>query len=164
MINNAKINDQINYKDNIRKGLIWGIFISLFIVLYNILGAVVMYNIIGFNPFLDINKWIGGVILIGFTEEILFRGYLLQRVATYIKFWTANIVVSLLFLAIHFPIWYIKGDEVASGRIEWLCLGLFVFVFSIAQGYVLEKSQSLWSCILIHSVNNFIASALILSI
>jgi len=158
--------DKLKYlklNNNVKKGFMWGIFISIVTVLYNITGAVVMYNNIGFNPLFDINKWIGGVILIGFTEEVLFRGYFLQRAATNMKFWIANIVVSLLFLAIHFPIWYAKGSEVASGGMEWLCLILFVFLFSIVQGYVLKKSQSLWPCIMMHSVNNFMANALILS-
>jgi len=44
-------------------------------------------------------------LLIGIIEEIPYRGFMLQKLAERLGFWRANLITSLLFLAIHLPGW-----------------------------------------------------------
>ncbi|WP_079506945.1 CPBP family glutamic-type intramembrane protease [Mesobacillus jeotgali] len=71
------------------------------------------------------------------------------------RFWIANTITSLLFVAIHFPIWFYKGlfefPSIFSSIIT-------IFVLSIIFGVVYKKSNSLWSVIMIHSFYNFLVS------
>jgi len=87
-------------------------------------------------------------------EEILMRGFILNKLRELTGFWKANIVTSLLFVAIHWPGWIlINGDEFAL----MLKMSLEIFVLSILLGYLLQKTNSLWPCIILHGVNNLIS-------
>jgi len=97
--------------------------------------------------------------LVGFTEEILFRGFFLQRIASYTKFEFANIITAILFLLIHFPGW-IALNALPTGVFLKIALFSFILIFSIVQGYVFKKTESLWVCIVIHSINNFVSYSL----
>jgi CAAX protease family protein len=51
------------------------------------------------------NSILGTSLLIGFVEEIPYRGFVFQKFRERLSFWLANLVSSLLFLAIHLPGW-----------------------------------------------------------
>ncbi|MFB1049799.1 lysostaphin resistance A-like protein [Paraliobacillus sp. JSM ZJ581] len=89
------------------------------------------------------------------TEEIVFRGFLLRKLMDFYKFWIANIITALLFVSIHFPIWFYKG---LFGFPYILSSILTVFVLGIIFGFVYKKSNSLWSVIIIHSLYNLLVS------
>ena len=147
-----------DFRNSIRFSVIAGIFI----ISYNLLTEYLFFGKFSINPFFDIDKWVNGVILVGFTEEILFRGYFLQQIGCYFTFWTANFITSVLFLLIHFPIWYVHATTIVSGYGEWVGLITFIFGFSMAQGYLFKKSNSLWPCILMHAINNFMVNAFVI--
>jgi uncharacterized protein len=65
----------------------------------------VLSDSIKFNIYFEASKWIKGVTLVGFTEEILFRGFFLKKIASFLKFGFANTFTAVLFLLIHFPGW-----------------------------------------------------------
>lgn len=140
-------------------GVKWAVCVSLFFVAYQFIGTIVIGEELRFNLDFAANKWIKGVILVGFTEEILFRGFLLQKIAAYINFGLANLITSLLFLFIHFPGWLALNMLPATLFLK-IALFAFIFIFSMMQGYVLKKTDSLWVCIVIHSINNLAANAL----
>jgi len=111
-----------------------------------------------FNPFFGLESWIGGVLLIGFTEEIVFRGFLLQKFEEIMDSKYANLLTAVLFLLIHFPKWYMQGNLfVAEFMVNSV---LFMLLFSVLMAVLLKKTNSLWTCILIHSANNFAMFAL----
>lgn len=151
----------LKLNNNMRFAIVWSVIASLFIISYNLLMEYVFYGKFKINPYFDVNKWISSVLLIGFTEEILFRGYFLQELQHYFEFKVANFYTSLLFLVIHFPIWYAQSSQIANGLMEWIFLMTFVFWFSIVQGYLFKQSHSLWPCITMHMINNFLVSAII---
>ena len=99
-------------------------------------------------------SWIGAVVLIGFTEEIVFRGFILQNIKKLAKYNTANILTSILFVLIHFPGWYANG--LFKNPPTVISSMLFIFSFSYLMGYAFKKTNSLWTCIFLHSLNNFI--------
>lgn len=85
--------------------------------------------------------------LIGFFEEIPFRGFMLRKLQEQFGFWSANVLSSLLFLAVHIPGWSLLHMLSGSLAVVIFALG---FIFAIAVHY----SRSLWSGIIAHSLND----------
>jgi len=137
----------------------WTILISFIFIIYQIIGTLVVSQQIRFNPFFELHYWIKGVLLVGITEEIAFRGFFLQEIAKHIDFKLANILTAILFLLIHFP-GFFATHHFPPGVFLKICTFSFIFIFGIIEGYVLKKSESLWACIVIHSITDFMANSL----
>jgi len=104
----------------------------------------------------EISFWglFNAVIVPPINEEILMRGFILNKLRGVTVFWKANIMTSLLFVAIHWPGWIlIHNYEI--GLI--LKMSLETFILAILLGYLLKKANSLWPCVMLHGVNNFIS-------
>ena len=128
-----------------------GVVVGLAFTAFNLVLNAVAYGIPAFNwEVLTWNSVIGTSFLIGFVEEIPFRGFILQKLQERMGFWPANILSSLLFLSIHFP--------------GWISLHLFntttavaVFVIGFLMAVLFRYSKSLWAPIVAHSGNDFIS-------
>ncbi len=146
--------DYLRLSSGWRKGLLYGLalgaVLSAYLVVVNLPGG------FRFDPGFAWGKWISGVLLVGVTEEVVFRGYVLQKLATRFAFRWANLITSLLFVLIHVPRW-IRDDRLNSGIVG---AALFLVAFSLLLGWVLKKSESLWACMLAHSISNFTSFAL----
>jgi membrane protease YdiL (CAAX protease family) len=152
--------DPIEYlrlKGKAVKGLTWGLIIGILIILCNILGVYAIKGSIRFDFNISANNWINGIALVGFSEEILFRGFILRKLTENIGFWTSNLISAALFALVHMIGWIMLREFVLSSKAYSIAYVLF---FSLAQGFVLKKTDSLWSCIIIHSINNFVSFAL----
>jgi membrane protease YdiL (CAAX protease family) len=88
--------------------------------------------------------------LIGFIEEITYRGFILQKFEERYGFWIANPLSSLLFLIIHLPGW-ISLRLLSTENV------LSVFIFGVAMAIVFKYCKSLWGTIITHSLNDFIS-------
>jgi hypothetical protein len=87
-------------------------------------------------------------------EEIMFRGFILNKLMDRTSFWKANLITSFLFVAIHIPFWlYARG---LTGEVAFDLGG--VMVVSLILGYFFKKFDSLTPPILAHVINNMIAS------
>lgn len=136
-----------------RKGLKWAGWVSLaFIAYFVVLNLTVLKNNIDFQ--IGFNEWLNTIILVGITEEIVFRGFLLRKLMDSFRFWTANIITALLFASIHFPIWLYKGLSFPY----MLSSAITAFVLGIIFGFLYKKSNSLWSAIIGHSLYNLLVS------
>lgn len=144
-----------------RAAILWGALGVSFIAGYDILMHVLFYANLVFSPWLTFSQCLNTVFIAGTVEEILFRGYFLQKVEERFSFWTPNVLVSLLFVSIHFPIWFVNADEIAHNAVGWLQLIAFVFGFSLLQGWLFRKSGSLWPCMMTHMMNNFLVLAIV---
>ncbi|MDQ0270644.1 membrane protease YdiL (CAAX protease family) [Cytobacillus purgationiresistens] len=144
----------LGLRHNFKKGLKWAGWVSLvFIFYFVILNLTVLESNINFQ--MGLHEWLNTILLVGITEEIVFRGFLLRKLMDSYKFWIANIITALLFVSIHFPIWFYKGlfeFPYILGSI------LTAFVLGILFGFVYKKSKSLWSVIIIHSLYNLLVS------
>ena len=84
----------------------------------------------------------------------MFRGFILNKLMDRTSFWKANLITSLLFVAIHIPFWlYARG---LTGEVAFVLGG--VMVVSLILGYFFKKFDSLIPPILAHVINNMIAS------
>lgn len=96
---------------------------------------------------LDYPLWIVAVNLLNVAliapiwEEMIFRGVLLFVLMKKLRFWPAAIISSVLFGVMHTDI-------------------IGATIFGIALCYLTWKTQSLWPAIIIHIINNFLATVL----
>ena len=96
-----------------------------------------------------INLWVS--LFTAGTEEIFFRGLLLQNIQNRLSNMNANILVSILFLLIHIPIILISN----KGSDEIFFSLYILFVSSLVYGLAFIKTKNLIPSIIIHAVNNF---------
>jgi membrane protease YdiL (CAAX protease family) len=75
---------------------------------------------------------------------------MLQKLTERVGFWTANVLSSLLFVAIHVPGWM---------ALRTLSVGnaAFVFIFGAIMATAFRASGSLWAPIASHSANDFLS-------
>lgn len=136
--------EYLKMKRHVRRGVV----VALVLTAINVAGTFARFG----PPHLSMervtwNSLLGTSFFIGFIEEIPYRGFMLQKFAERMDFWLANLITSLLFLAIHLP--------------GWIALHTFnpgaaasVFIFGVVLAMALKYSDSLWAPILTHSAND----------
>ena len=136
--------------DHVRRGIV----VAVALTLVNFLGTVLRFGLP--HPTMDRVTWnsvLGTSLLIGFIEEIPYRGFILQKLNERVDFWLANLISSLLFLAIHLPGWtalhMLRADTAVT-----------VFVFGFVMALAFRYSRSLWAPIIAHSANDFLTFVL----
>ena len=131
-----------------------GVVVALVLTVLNFLGSIARFG----PPHPDMrsvtwNSMLGTSFLVGFIEEIPYRGFMLQKFAERVDFWLANLITSLLFVAVHVPGWIslhmLTADRAAS-----------IFVFSVVMAAVFKYSDSLWAPVVAHSGNDFLSFVL----
>lgn len=119
-----------------------GVLVSgLFIIMLIIKNSITGWKTINFNIGV---LWLS-VIVVGIIEEIPFRGFILQGLWKYMNFWQANILTTVIFVAVHIPIWQYSHVSILSAAMT-IPLG------SLAFGYLFKEYKSLWPSIICHSV------------
>ncbi|EJV75142.1 TPA: CPBP family intramembrane metalloprotease [Bacillus thuringiensis] len=136
---------------NVKKGLFFGVVLSLLLGLYFAFETYMLNNQT-FDFTLSFNNYLNAILLVGITEEIVFRGLILQEISKRLPFWNANLITAFLFLAIHYPIWIYNGDFLN------LWSQIYVFLLGLIFGFVFKKTGSLWSVVILHSFHNFFVS------
>lgn len=138
----------LKLKKNIGKGVLYGIVVSAVVV---VLGIIIYLfskgniHLIGLNT----KDLFVAFVFAGFMEEVAFRGIILGKLVQLMGFRKANILASLFFTFIHMP------QSIASGTVltqEVLSSLVFIFVWSIIYGVLVEKSNSLWAAIIPHGI------------
>lgn len=140
------------------KGFLWGTALGAGLILLNVISAFLLKGYVAFNFNIGLELWLKSVILVGFSEEILFRGFFLQKYAEIAGFWKSNTTCAALFMLVHIIGWGFLGQLILPHILK---SAVYIFVFALAQGVVLKKTDSLWACIIIHSVNNMLSLVLL---
>ena len=94
-----------------------------------------------------------GVFFSPISEEILFRGFFLNRLNESLNFWGSNLISALLFMLVHWPYWVSKNGF-SAGVIKD---SINVFLLGCLFGWLMKKSNSLWPAIGAHVANNFLS-------
>lgn len=93
---------------------------------------------------------ISAVVMSPVIEEIAFRGVILQVFHRFMGWAYANAATAILFMLYHIPLWLGRGQGIS------IMGGLWVIFFALCMGYVMSRTKSLWTCIIIHAVQNFL--------
>jgi membrane protease YdiL (CAAX protease family) len=115
-----------------------GVAVAAGVTALNLLGSIARFG--PPHPVAQSITWnsvLGTSLLVGFIEEIPYRGFILQKLAERIDFWLANAITSLLFVAIHVPGWIVLhalAVQKAGG----------ILVFGAVMAAVFRWSASLW--------------------
>lgn len=145
---NANPINYLKMNVNVKKGLFWGLVLSLLIGLYFTIEVYIL-NKQAFNFSLPLDSYLNTFIMAGITEEIVFRGLIMQEINKRMAFWKVNVITALLFLFIHYPIWIYNGEFFIWGS------HLNIFFLGLLFGFMYKKTGSLWSVVLLHSFYNF---------
>jgi CAAX protease family protein len=131
-----------------------GVAVALAVTALNVAGSVVRFGV----PHLTLhsptwNTVLGTSFMIGFIEEIPYRGFMLRKFTERIGSWPANLMTSLLFVSIHVPGWValhmLSVDRAVS-----------IFVFAVTMSIIVTYSRSLWASIIAHSANDCLSFVL----
>lgn len=96
---------------------------------------------------------IASVLLVGLTEEIVFRGWLLNASLNLMLPLPALLLNAVMFLGVHLPIWAASGPIVLTDCITILFL-------SFAFGYSFLKTKNIYIPMLLHMGYNFLVEFL----
>jgi len=127
-----------------------GLVVAIVLTALNLLGTIARFGLP--HPTMERVTWnsvLGTSFLVGFIEEIPYRGFMLQKLAERLDFWLANLMTSLLFLAIHLPGWMALHTLRADA-------GATVFIIGVVMAIAFKYSDSLWAPIVSHNTNDFL--------
>ncbi|MCL2426849.1 MAG: CPBP family intramembrane metalloprotease [Oscillospiraceae bacterium] len=109
------------------------------------------------NPDFEPIRMVGTVAFVGITEELVFRGFLLNAFLKKMKMPYAIALDAVLFLLIHFPIWIYRGftpSEFLSGIVA-------VPILSVLFAYSFIKTRNIFVPIVLHMLWNLQVSLFI---
>lgn len=73
------------------------------------------------------------VLFVGITEEIVFRGWLLNSMLTEKRKWFPILINAFLFLAVHFPVWIYDGAFIDNFlNLGFMCIIILSAIFSFS--------------------------------
>ena len=113
---------------------------------YLVLGAFVVKGGLAISESFNLSDLVV-VLFVGITEEMVFRGWLLNGTVNKDSIWLPVVINALLFLLIHFPIWIKSGqiiDKIVS--LNFLAVPILSVIFS----WTFLKSKSIWIPIVLH--------------
>ncbi len=133
---------------NLKLALSLGIVTSIIIFLF------FLPQLNRFSFPLDISAWINWIIGSPVTEELYFRGIILNEFLKKYSILKSVIFSTVLFTAFHLPQW------IFTQKIEeYITTIIMIFVYGILFSLLWVRTKSLFAALLPHSVNNFLYMA-----
>lgn len=87
------------------------------------------------------------VLFVGITEEMVFRGWLLNVTISEKRKWFPIIINAIMFMLIHFPIWIVSGKFISSFvNLDFMIVPILSIIFS----WTFIKSKNIWIPITLH--------------
>jgi membrane protease YdiL (CAAX protease family) len=142
---------------NIVRGVMIGLIAGLVLFALRSLIIYFMHGSIKMNLSIPVGTWLNVILFVGLSEEVVFRGYLLQKIESISTFWTANLISAFLFFIMHLPVFFIVRHV---GAFELLNEFRSMMMMGLLLGYLFKKSNSLWPCLIVHSINNFMCTVI----
>ena len=129
------------------------IFISL--VIYVFMGMLLEHRGFGMHQGIVV-QLIPQFLIVGFVEEIVYRGWGMNALSSFMTMTKANIIASIYFGLLHAPAffinWFLTGDFSAINMIKQV---IFAFLMGIVFGYLFKKSKSILPSICFHFIYDF---------
>ena len=113
---------------------------------YLIIRSLVLKGSLAISPEFKLTQLIT-VLFVGITEEMVFRGWLLNVIIRENNKWAAVLINAIMFLFIHFPRWLYEGIFITS----FTSMGfLSIIILSIIFSWTFIKSRNLLVPITLH--------------
>ena len=141
-----------------RRGVCWGCALGAALIAVTLLGKTLPSGTSLRVPSLSL-ALLNTVVVAPLVEEITLRGFVLKRLELSGRsFWIANVLTTLVFVAMHVPGWLFQGrlTPMASFAQRTAPLTMMSLLF----GWSKKRSESLYSAIAAHVVNNFYSALL----
>jgi len=113
-----------------------------------------------------IESLVGAVLFVGITEEMVFRGFILNALLKKMEskpsehaYIYAHVISSLMFVVIHFPGWIYKSEF--SGLVAALAGCASIFALSLVFGWAFSKSKNIIVPICLHMSWNLLVLLLV---
>jgi membrane protease YdiL (CAAX protease family) len=84
--------------------------------------------------------------LFAFAEEVVFRGFLMNKLQEYKSIKQVNMIQALVFTGIHLPIGILQRHNITSY--------LVIFIVGYGLGLIYKKTNSIWESTIVHSIYN----------
>ncbi len=109
------------------------------------------------NPNIIFSQELSKFLIVGFVEELVYRGFGLTMLSQYMSGRKATVISALFFAALHIPAYFI----------HWYCDGIFLlttmltqlisaFLMGLMFGILFRKSKSVWASALVHFWYDFV--------
>ena len=149
-VDKVKVFEYLQLKQYWKRGIVVGLM--LFVI--NFGGTMVRVGAPDWGKtYITWNSVLGSSILVGFFEEIPFRGFILKKLQERLGFWASMFVSSMLFVLAHIPAWILLRS-LAAYKI------VYIFLFSAVMAIILKYSKSLWAPIVTHSLNDCLSTVI----
>ena len=131
----------------------WKSFIGVFLIItiYSMAGMYANHGGFWMNSELLLVRELPKFLIVGFAEEMVYRGWGMNAFASHFKKGKANVLAALYFVVLHFPSyfihWYLDGTFALSAM---LMQTVYVFILGILFGWVFQKNKSIWPTMIIH--------------
>jgi membrane protease YdiL (CAAX protease family) len=148
----------ISFKDMFINKIKW-IDVSpmiLIVILVPILQALIYSGGISIRHDFEPIRLVGVVLFVGITEEIVFRGFLLNTFLKKMKMWYAIALNAVLFYLIHIPIWIYQGQDITF----YLSAIVSVTLISALFAYSFIKTKNIFVPIILHMIWNLLSFSL----
>jgi len=130
--------------------------ILVLVLIVPILQALVHGGGIAIDPDFNPVRLIGTVFFVGITEEIVFRGFLLNATLKKMKLWSAITLNAVLFYLIHIPIWIYQGQDITF----FIWAIITIMAYSALFSYSFIKTKNIFVPIILHMVLNLLSFSL----
>ncbi|WP_276933705.1 CPBP family intramembrane glutamic endopeptidase [Dielma fastidiosa] len=130
--------------------------VFLLITLYLLAGMAVNHGGFWVNHELNLLQELPKFLIVGFSEEIVYRGWGMNVLAASMRKNKANLIASGYFVLLHFPSyfihWYLEGSLALSAM---LTQAVYVLILGLVFGYLFKKSKNILPAMLIHFWSDF---------
>lgn len=154
MINYYDTDIKINLRTMLRTKVKWFSYFLLIIIIltWQLISSYLLDGRIELNLDIQLNTFIEAVLIIGVTEEVVFRGWLLNVLLAKERIWLSLLINSIMFAMIHFPIWIYQG--MYNQPLDLLYNSLGIMVLSLMFSWSFIKSKNIFVPILLHMIWN----------
>lgn len=137
--------------------LVFGLFTSYaFVVMFATFGRFHINP--DFRPFRHITFYL----VVGFVEELVYRGWALNSFSAFMSNGKAQILSVIFFILLHWPAYIIKLFNTGVFlTTNFLLQSFLVLITGFLFGYVFRKTKSIWTPIILHAYFDLIVKLLV---
>ncbi len=106
-----------------------------------------------FNGKLFLGLTIVKYIIVGFVEEIVFRGWGYNSLANILSHKKAVVITTIIFILLHFPAYFIK--LIRFGTFDFMGIvgqGFSSLIWGIVSCWLIKEGKTIWNPILAHTI------------